>query len=675
MNNTVQTKDLSTGSQPDFKLVARPKFRADIEGLRAIAILLVIAFHVEVPGFDGGYIGVDMFFAISGYLITWLLIYEVEKTGTVDLLRFYSRRARRLLPAIAVVLIVTTLIGALIYAPIEQSILAKTAFATATYHSNVYFAREAIDYLGAVAETNPLLHTWSLSVEEQFYFIWPLFVMLATGVFFKQKNPLRRCEVLKWMTVAIAISFTFSLYWTQVEQPAAFFLSPARAWEFGIGAVGVLVPLSKWKNMRTLLGWLGLAAILAATALFDEMTQFPGIAALLPTAGTVMILRAGTANSENWLVKILKWRGFQEIGRLSYSWYLWHWPVLVFAEVLWGDLPLLARVSLMVAALIFAEASYRWAENPIRHNNFLGRKPSRSIVMGVGITLFSVFLALSWGQMAAAWSQSPEQNRYAIARNDISALYTNNCHVDVLASEPRTAGCTFGDGDPIAKVILFGDSHAAQWYDALAKLATKKKWQLTPMTKSACPYVDVAFFRQELRREYVECSTWRQRVLTRIRKAKPDLVIVTSSSFSYPFSSDDWIKGTARTIDSLSKSSKNVIILRDNPNPGFDVPVCLARHEWRLFSTKQGGCEVSAAEDFDKQAYSSQRDVAERYQNVTVINMLPYICNGESCGPERGNEVVYSDSNHLTIGFTLTLTQVLSEKIDAAMHQDGATTS
>ena len=347
---TLEAPDTHTGKQSTI----RPPFRADIEGLRAVAILLVVAYHAGTPGFSGGYVGVDVFFVLSGYLISWLLVQEIERTGTVSLLSFYGRRARRLLPGLAVVLVVTMAASALIYAPYEHRFLANTAAATAGYFSNLYFARAAIDYHGPAAVINPFLHTWSLSVEEQFYLVWPWLVLFGSGVLWKrQDHRAGKFRLLLWMMIAAAASFALSLYLTSVRPTAAFFLSPTRAWEFAFGAIGFLLPvnvasaklpvkmrdsyLSLINHRVGFAGWVGLAGIILAGIMFDSTTPFPGVAALLPTVSTVLVLRAAKGSL---ISRFLSIRPLTEIGRLSYSWYLWHWPVLLLADALSGPFSL-----------------------------------------------------------------------------------------------------------------------------------------------------------------------------------------------------------------------------------------------------------------------------------------------------------------------------------------------
>ena len=366
---------------------ARGAFRPDIEGLRAIAILLVVGFHAGVPGFSGGYVGVDVFFVLSGYLITGLLVREIEKNGSVDLPNFYARRARRLLPALALTLLVTVLVGIAIYPPFEanQGGFGATAVSTAAYASNLYFAGSSTDYFGPDREKNPLLHTWSLSVEEQFYLLWPLFIMFAVGAFAWQgRKNMNRSRLFWWMSAAAAASFALSFYLTSRQQPWAYFSSPTRAWEFALGAIFVLLPYKAGKE-ASFVGWVGLAGIGLAAIAFDRTTVFPGLPALLPAISTGLALRGAEANG--LMVRVLSLEPLQKIGRLSYSWYLWHWPVIVFGAAIIAAPSLALRVGLALASLAIAAASFRWVEDPIRHNRGLAKRPMYAFAMAAAIAV------------------------------------------------------------------------------------------------------------------------------------------------------------------------------------------------------------------------------------------------------------------------------------------------
>jgi peptidoglycan/LPS O-acetylase OafA/YrhL len=675
-------------------LVKVPKYQAYIEGLRAIAILLVIGYHADLPGLSGGYIGVDIFFVISGYLITWLLIYEMESTGTFNLAKFYAKRVKRLLPAATLMLGVTALISMVLYAPFEQQKLAESAFATATYRSNLYFAQAALDYLGANIETNPLLHTWSLSVEEQFYLLWPLILMGVAGIGFAKgrapQKPLRYWRILSWILFISVVSFCLSIYLLDKDRVAAFFTPFPRAWEFSIGAIALLIPTigrdSRLK--RDILGWVGLLGLFATCVAFDKTTTFPGYAALLPTLFTVFILRAcdlkaptdaqlvnqPEAEHTPWIARLLSLPLLQSIGKISYSWYLWHWPVLVFASLLSIEsmsLPL--RVGVLAMSLVPAIASYHFVENPIRRHSFLSKRPLRGLAVIALVAALCGSLSLGWAAVAGEWSQRPNQALYTATRKDAGAMHNSACHGDYFVeTPPPLETCSLKDFkggsqsslQKAPKVVLLGDSHAAQWYDVLAAIAQEQGWSLTALTKSTCPYADIATTRPGIGK-YTTCITWRNNAIKALKAFQPDLVILASTM--YPFSEQEWFEGTNRTIEALSGFSKQVVMIRNSPRPGVDVPLCLARNQWRMGGILQNNCELSAEKSLtDKNeltAYEAQKAVAQAYENVATIDVNSHICKVGDCAPQRGDIVVYRDSSHLSVKFTLTLKDILYKEL------------
>jgi peptidoglycan/LPS O-acetylase OafA/YrhL len=652
----VNTTTTSTSPyRPGFLPVARPYFRADIEGMRAVAILLVAGYHARVPGFGGGYVGVDVFFVLSGYLITWLLVAEAERTGTIDFVRFYSRRARRLLPALVVVMLVSVLIGAVVYAPFEHRDLANTAVATAAYLSNVYFAWASTDYLGAEQENNPLLHTWSLSVEEQFYLIWPLFVLLVFTAWTAGEVARGRRRLLLGMTAIAAVSLLVSVYLTGARQPWAFFLSPTRAWEFAAGALALLVPAFRSSPSRDaggqLLGWVGLAGVLVAASYYDETTPFPGVAALLPVASTVLLLRANATPRPSTLARVLSARPLQAIGRLSYSWYLWHWPVLVFAAALYPDLTLAARLALLGLSLVLAETSFRLVEDPLRHNRWLSRPTWRSLAMAVVLTAFGVGLSFSWRDAATGWAASGVQRSYTHIRSDIPEIYAMDC--DDWYYSSRVVECAFGDERAPRTAILIGDSHAGQWFSMVEPMTTGGEWKLVVMTKSACPVVDVSFVYDAIGRTYSECDQWRAGALERIRELSPDLVIVGVAD-TYPFTAEEWRAGTRTAIGAISASSERVVLIRDTPSPGFDVPTCLARLAWRPRLVPPEPCEFQGAAT-STNAHEAQLAVVSGLENVHLFDVNGSICRSGRCRIALDDIVVFRDGSHVTDSFARSL--------------------
>ena len=349
-------------------------FRPDIEGLRAVAVLLVLAYHARVPGWTGGYIGVDVFFVVSGFLITSMIVRELATTGRIDLVTFYARRARRLLPASLVVIALTVLASAIVLPPLRAMDVAGDGAAAALYVSNIRFVLQATDYLQSELDPSPLLHFWSLGVEEQFYLVWPALLMLAAG----RGANVRRIAIA--IGVVALASFVLSLAWTASDAPLAFFLLPARAWELALGA-GIALGAVRLARIPANVGTAGVAVglglILIGALTFDSFTVFPGWAVLLPVVGSGLVIVGGLRRPLGPLSRLLAIRPMQWVGGISYSLYLWHWPLLVLpAAMVGGALPWYARLALVGVAVVLAWASKRWIEDPIRHGR-MARLPVR----------------------------------------------------------------------------------------------------------------------------------------------------------------------------------------------------------------------------------------------------------------------------------------------------------
>ncbi|HLU81802.1 MAG TPA: acyltransferase family protein, partial [Trueperaceae bacterium] len=459
-------------------------FRADIEGVRGIAVLLVVLFHAGIPYFTGGFVGVDVFFVLSGYLITRLLVDEAAATGRIDLVAFYARRARRLLPAAALMIIVTLLFGWLVLAPITLRGLAASAGTAATYWSNLYFALSAGDYFGPDLATNPFLHTWSLAVEEQFYLVWPLLVLFAVWLA-KRWRP----GLLAVLLAATLVSFALNLWTTEHLREWAFFSSPTRAWQFGAGAIAGLfstrgvVSASRWGGA---LGWLGLAALLASAVGLSEALPWPGYLALAPTLGTVLVLHSGVLAPSARLQSLLATVPLQFLGRLSYTWYLWHWPALVLSRAALGPMTVPARLAVALASLGLSWVTYNLIEKPLRFHPRLLPAPRRSLVVMVTLSLLAAGAATATRVFSV---MSDRQERYLAAMDDISSSSADGCNLSFTASEPAQH-CVYGVLDSSIDVVLIGDSHATMWFPALEQLARYRGWRLVVHAKSSCGLED-----------------------------------------------------------------------------------------------------------------------------------------------------------------------------------------
>lgn len=611
-----------------------------IQGLRGVAILLVLLNHAGVPGFSGGFVGVDIFFAISGYLIGGLLTQEVARTGTVDLLTFYARRMRRLAPAALVLLLFVMAAGTWLYSPLEHGELYSSVRAAALYLANFWFTSRATDYFAGHADANPLLHLWSLAVEEQFYLLLPALIWaLARSRWHSPMAHGRLAVSLVVVTLAMCV-------WTTARnQPLAFFGMPWRIWEF---ALGWLIYLSRdrvttWAAATLsgvgLLAWLALVLVVL---FFNDRLLFPGAWALLPVLASLGLLVVAGDARPTLATRLLSIRSLQWLGNCSYSLYLWHWPLLLFVLQLWphsGG----AGVALAVAlSLCVGHASYRWIELPARHRWAPHVAPARVIVLGLSACVLVAVLA---SFMTKAFS-SPHTALLQQARTERAIAQQQGCHADFHAVD--LPECRFGDPLGRRRVVLFGDSHALQWFPAFEQIAAGRGWQLISLTKSGCSALDVPVWLHPYRRDYSECVEWRQRMLDRIRALEPDLIVLaTATGVEHPVQT--WAAALQARLEEWQSQGRAVVVMRDTPKVGFDVPGCLARAHWR-------GVDVDQACDYPpSDARIWRQDVADAESVVLArlgilrLDMSKTVCGGDPCVTEQYGQAVFSDDSHLTV--------------------------
>lgn len=392
-------------------------YRPEIEGLRAIAVLLVVAAHAGMPGLAGGFVGVDIFLVLSGYLITGLLLQEIHETGSVALTHFYAKRLLRLLPALLLMICTTGLLGWFLLPAIGQSFQAAAAASAALWLSNLHFALRDIDYFSPESDSNLFLHTWSLGVEEQFYLVWPVFLILALGLWRHAGQRPRLSLLSRKLWLVLFASFALGLYWFHTSPAFAFYMMPSRAWQFALGALVFMhfgAPAFQahtetptgW-HAPWLTGWAGLSIILATAWHLSESTPYPGPWALLPSIGTALVLiPAGRASSTNvWYWLSLK--PMQAIGRISYSWYLWHWPVLLLGATVVNIHNGWNRAALVLLSLGIATASWRYFEVPLRRQQELFIRPRLTVFVSLALMMLSGSLAMRWGAGADAVMRRP----------------------------------------------------------------------------------------------------------------------------------------------------------------------------------------------------------------------------------------------------------------------------
>ena len=649
-----------------------PTFRPDIEGLRGVAIALVVLFHARVPALAGGFVGVDVFFVLSGFFITGLLVRERETTGDVGLNEFYGRRALRLLPALLVVLLATLAIVFTLYAPIDRALVAGTARAVALHAGNVEFARGALDYFGSSA--NPLLHTWSLAVEEQFYLVWPLLLVVVVPLLLRDAadSAAMRHTATRAIALVGLASLIASLVITRTSQPWAFFGMPTRIWEFALGGLLSLVLVEDTgRNLRgaTLLQALGLAAIGVAVASFDRSTPYPGAAALLPALGTCALIVGGARTPDGALTRVLSVQPLRWLGRVSYAWYLWHWPLVGLGEVLDPAIGVRGRLIWTALALVLAWLTYRFVERPARGGG-LSRIPDRWVApAALAASVVAALLAHAAMRGAQHRVATTEQRTFAQARVD---RMMHRCWANTV--EDARTPCLLGDRTATTTIALLGDSHAEHWTGGLDRAGRERGWRVDVMVKGGCPVIDMTELGVgRFARYYGECARYHEAMMRRIIAMRPAAVALSSwdhyippdgASENWQLSPSMWERGLRRTYSRLAAAGIHTIVLRDVPRTGFDVPACLSRRAARLPLARS--CTYEGAASVSRVAVAAQ-DRAARGLPVRIVDMNDQLCDTPSCPVVRNGAIVFTDDNHLTAAFSRSLAPILGARIAAAM--------
>lgn len=702
-------------------------FRPDIEGLRAVAVLAVVLFHAEVPGVNGGYVGVDVFFVISGFLITGLLWREANSSGTVRLRRFYGARARRLLPASALVCVVTAIASVLLLPPLQARSALGDGIASALYVSNFWFGLQGIDYLAPYQPESPYLHYWSLGVEEQFYLVWPALI-LVTAWLIRHVRRRARTEAMRStrpylvvLAVVAVASFAVSLVCTYVLPYVAFFSLPTRAWQLAAGGL-IALTAARWQRLSArsaaLMGWAGLVMILVACVVFSPATYYPGTAALLPVVGAALIIAAGCATPTQGCGSVLKLSPMQAMGRVSYSWYLWHWPVLLLAPLLFGHaLGLAGRIAAALFALLLAMATLRLVENPLRFAEPIRRSAGRSLALGAAVTAVAVAVcaslittvaapvgrgeavppmeivvpAASAGQSIGTQDDEVEQAyaqvqaavaaglettavpsnltpSIADAAADLEVLYSKGCMLKLF--EVRQPECLSGDTASSTTVALIGDSHAAMWSSAFQLAAERMHWRLETLTKANCPVMDLTITNPLRRLASADCLRWREDIVTRLKNDPPKLVVMdawrgygSGHTWLSGFTSYDptWLDSMKRIVAQLRGYGSKVLVLGPIPEMGA-ASICLSGH---LDDAAACSRPTSAAVNASGIAAEA---AAVRAGGGEYLDVTKLFCTADRCPGIVGNTLVYFDWTHMSSAYSSELAPVVGALGARALH-------
>ncbi len=611
-------------------------FRSDVQGLRAVAVVAVVLAHFGVPGFAGGFVGVDVFFVISGYLITGLLWRELETEGSICLGRFYARRLRRLMPALAVCVGVSGVAAYWLLSGWEIRQQTGSAPFALTWTSNLYFAFRDQDYFAWLQSRDLYLHTWSLGVEEQFYLLWPL---LLWGLFHSVRSRGGQLVVLTFVTVAglvacIAVSYRQSLW--------SFYLMPFRIWEFALGAL-VYLAVEPWTRRagrwRVVVAWLGLAMVVAAVLSFHRQMVYPSFWVVVPAVGAALIL-AGTAGRV-LANPVLVW-----LGDRSYSLYLWHWPVWVLGAA-WGlDRLPWDKASLAFGAFLLAVLSYRLVEYPFWKGRFSRVGAPRHVFAGAMTVMvvggLSTFVA---GGLVGAVKSRAEALLMA-ARGDLPSLYRAGC--DRWYHDDALSPCTLEPEGAERTVVLIGDSIGVQWASLLP--AAFPGARIVILTKSSCPMVDEPYFYERIGRVYRVCERWREKALSYLKSLHPDVVFVGSAS-TYPYSRFQWIEGSRRILMRLSRVARWVVVIAGTPQLGLDGPGCLAKIRNRLHLADRF-CSRRLSETSRIATVNGWlKEAVATVPNTAMLDFSSWVCPSGRCRALIDGVVVFRDAQHLTDSF------------------------
>ena len=679
-------------------------FRPDIQGLRALAVSLVLLFHLWPNRLGGGYIGVDIFFVISGFLITSHLVAHPPRNAR-GLVEFWGRRIRRLLPASFLVLFSTIVVSWLIAPDTQWANTARDVRGATLYALNWRLAGNSVDYLASENASSPVQHFWSLSVEEQFYLIWPILILgLMLWALRRRRDQLR--TAFAGLAVVVAASLAYSIYETANDPPLAYFVTPTRIWELGIGGI-LAVSLARRARdkrgfmagsapayVRVILTLIGLGAILYAAFFYTGATPFPGWQAAIPVLGCALLIGIGPGVRPLLTDRILANRPAQWLGDISYSVYLWHWPMIVLLPAVSGDhLGLLDKVVIIAASLLLAALTKVHVEDRFRRQRSTSLKPTfafaalgMAVLVGLSV-LQTVEVdrrqvaaqteldralsgnqscfganALAPGANCKVANSGPVVPAPAQAAVDKSEAYARGCN----ASERVLKKCASGDPQGKVSIAVVGNSHAVAWGPAIDKIANASHWKVTTYFTSGCrsSYSRNAWSTQALEQQ---CFDWGQSVLADIAKSNYDVVIVANSNSTTAKGATDrassmpiWEAGDLKYLRQIAADGPQVVVVKDVPRPPNsigNIPDCVAAHRDDL---KACSADRSAWLHEDPLAIAAKQAANDR---IGVIDMTNYFCTAKTCSGVIGGVIAFFDTHHITKTYSESLAPFLAKPL------------
>ncbi|MGP6176491.1 acyltransferase family protein [Microbacterium sp. A196] len=677
--------------------------RPEIQALRALAVVSVLVFHLWPTRLPGGFVGVDVFFVVSGFLITAHLLREQQRTGKIALGRFWARRARRLLPASMLVLMATAAAVYLVVPTARWSQFGSEIIASTLYAENWTLAWQSVDYMALSNVKSPTQHFWTLGVEEQFYIVWPLLLVLISALAPKLGRLRGKAMMLGIGAIVIA-SLLHSILFTSTHQSMAYFFTTTRAWEFGFGALlsillarRTTVISGPW--VAAIVSWLGFAMILASVLLFGPATPFPSFTALLPVVGTCLVILAGAPSSRFSASAAMRSRPVQFVGDISYGVYLWHWPLIVLLPfVLLRELSTAEKIGVLVASIALGWLSKIVVEDPIRTGHLSSVLGNRWVFATVAAAMALMVVCTL---PMALWRPTPVPAPGAVPVScvgaeamldedcgdaasipliaDLSSFSADNPPEEVLACEVSAQAdnvrrCDFGD-DSAPRIAIVGDSHATRWVEAISSISSDAGWSTSTFLISGCPaFVDALVSTAWGYPETADnCRRLSDDAVAQV-EADPtiDIVLLTNRTRLYITSEDNPAGLTqdavAATITRLENAGKTVIVFKDPPEMngvppqgGGSASDCLSR------ASGPNDCTLVRSDA----AFDDPLAAAATRTGAPLISLDDAFCDAERCYARAGGLVIYSDDNHVTRSFAASARTALAEQLDPVLSTAG----
>lgn len=653
------------------------RFRTEIEGLRAVAALLVAIYHIWLGNVSGG---VDVFFVVSGFLITTSLLGRVQREGSIDFIDYLLGLAKRLFPAAFFVLFVVTIMSMLWLPQVQWGQTVQEIIASAFYYQNWQLGFNAVDYLAQNNEASPVQHFWAMSIQGQFYVLWPTVVFGLALLIYKVFKLKFKTTLIGVLLTVFTSSLAYSVYLTSTNQAFAYFHTFTRVWEFALGGIvavlGSQVVLRK--SISFIIGWVGLIAIILCGIILQVSTVFPGYAALWPTLAAIFIILAGNNGGSFGVHRFLSIKPLTKLGTLSYALYLWHWPILIFYFILSGNdhVSLVHGLLIIGLSIALSYLTTNIIEKPIRTMKKTSPKWKRSSVV-LACMVPTVLLAGTWshqinqanaelasfisdpeypGALATYHLQETKQGVEILpssmqAKDDLPKVYPDKCHQKL--SESEVIGCEYGDtNDPAQTIAIVGGSHSAHWLPALELIAEEENIKIISYTKSSCRFTAEG----ENKNTSESCVEWNENLIEILMETKPELVFTTADVGS----NKQVPQGYVEQWKTLEDANIKVFAVRDNPWFDFDVPSCVE---------EKGEDSLECAIEREKalpteSPFSKLTDVP---QNIHYADFSDILCEEDYCKPVKGNVLIYRDAHHITATYAKTMAPLIKKEIMQAL--------